>query len=1579
MENNYNTDNITGGGPKGPKKSLKELVKEVGEQDKAKQQEEEDNPSPSVISSSITPASSAKASGLKTSGLKASDIGSISFGKPLSRSPSIETQSNISDLGEGGNEPSSTRSISSSSSSTIPSGSSDISESETIRSSSSGTGSRYSGSSMKSSSSYASTPSIISSSTSTPSTSTPSILSSSTTSGITPSAPPGATPGATSGSTPGTTPGATISKEVIPSSIASTDQKGKKEKSKDPNSIIFYLDTNVYSLTFTPQMLVPGVSSSVVFIDTSYEYSNNGITELPLDAPKETVLTQFFLANQFELMKKRTLGNIFEMQKKLTYKEAKEDGVIDTNIELTVNTLFKDNNIIYINNKPYTIIKHKYRKGNWETDIKPTEQLVGISTDITQAEKEAKEELKSIDDSLLYGSASARGKREKNELKQKIQEQKLQEEEQLARPIRSFIQSTRKLQTLPAFLDYLLGTGLSKNDPINFEATKGRMNPCDPITFSLVIGLKDDIFVNYITSIDETDDGMNAYNNYADTKDKLLKKTQDFFSIISENFNPILDEYNDLYKSIQQTIGNRNRDLTNIDLTQTKKRILQIVEKKKGYMYNIKKLSEILIEIFKLQKPYFESVVKILNYIKTNYVKMIGYKKSQYAPLADKCIDYDLNVFSALSGNTSNSTLLDKYEQMYENNITAYISKHAKWFDIDYETEFEKKGPTINVGSEIDKYHNNPRLFYIEKKQYEIYLLIIMYHCFVNQADIWKIYFEMLPDFITSVTNETKTKVSNLQTELTNYNNFVNKLGEDNKPVLEEKTMLENYNKIMNEGPNFGANYDLYSLTKKESFLSKKNNVSEQEKRFINLKEREIDVYESIILFTNLLELRCLRQNYVYASESNIFVIQKEIAITFDYYYGSILNSIREGAIFTLPRSLMWSTNELNNQLNEDFIISKINSNELTERLYRQKQLIIENLMEDLKKYCASIHKLIEPIMDADGITQVCRVFQSPSGIGSSLLIDLLNFPLYETKLWKWELDKNLNINIDLSEALNSQIARVYKWSQTKGVVIDNNNDNKQDIFKQDWVVLNNFPDNANINTLLNEIDITNAQAKLDRIKALLKCEMIIFEMSDKNNGELNYDTSSSSVMKGVMKGGAGFSIYSEITKSLKLECDNLNFSEGNNYLFLLKIVDTTIEIETSPNIKYKLVYNLNIKPDSNYLYSYKTIKEEMEYIYLFITEKCIEKGNGDTVSSTDVTGMGLRVSKQIHDKDTAEEEKRQREIQNEEDRPTIVQSVSLLERKSSDLDDETLKKTRAGLLAQITKRSKKINSLKESNASEAHTLLNQLQSEVKDYNLKLANAENEMRKRNIPIPMSANAKKQQKGVSFQTVQKGGEISQRDRYYLTQGVQGLQTPNINYPQLQTLYPYAQQQALYPYAQQPMYPYTQVQQPLYPRINPVRPFIPQRQLSMYGQSALNPLQQYNYERQVSYLNKALELESKLAFYVNVELTLFPGTSVTTLQKTSALCSANFNEIRKSIAEIFGLQYFQAPIDDAYIYETKTSSSTNPSISRNVYNAKPTNFSNKYNYKSNENIGKRGGTLKHLKIKKNMSKRRKTYKN
>ena len=326
--------------------------------------------------------------------------------------------------------------------------------------------------------------------------------------------------------------------------------------------------------------------------------------------------------------------------------------------------------------------------------------------------------------------------------------------------------------------------------------------------------------------------------------------------------------------------------LNNADLKQTKQFILELEEEKKKYIKTIMTLSQTLIEVFELQRPYFESVVALLEYIKTNYVKMIGYKKGQRAQLADKCIDYDLQVFSSLlrtnASSNSNSSYrnanLEKCRQIYDSNITAYNGKHSTWFS-------EPDLPAVNTANELAKYQNNWRIMHIEKKQYEIYMLIVMLHSFTNQADIWKIYSEMLPNFIQSFADETRTKLASLQTELTNYNSFVTNLTTSGKPVLDDKDMLTKFNTRMTEssqGQKQGSNYDLDSLSKKDSFLSKKNPVTEQEKRFISLKERELDVYESIILFTHLLELRCLRQHYVYISELNIFTLQEEIAITFD-------------------------------------------------------------------------------------------------------------------------------------------------------------------------------------------------------------------------------------------------------------------------------------------------------------------------------------------------------------------------------------------------------------------------------------------------------------------------------------------------------------------------------------------------------------------------------------------------------------------------------------------------------------------------------------------------------------------------
>ena len=69
------------------------------------------------------------------------------------------------------------------------------------------------------------------------------------------------------------------------------------------------------------------------------------------------------------------------------------------------------------------------------------------------------------------------------------------------------------------------------------------------------------------------------------------------------------------------------------------------------------------------------------------------------------------------------------------------------------------------------------------------------------------------------------------------------------------------------------------------------------------------------------------------------------------------------------------------------------------------------------------------------------------------------------------------------------------------------------------------------------------------------------------------------------------------------------------------------------------------------------------------------------------------------------------------------------------------------------------------------------------------------------------------------------------------------------------------------------------------------------------------------------NKEKNKESKLSFYITIQLDLFPGKSPTTMQKAEVKCQSSFERIRKSWTEIFGFQYRPAPVYYANNWKTK----------------------------------------------------------
>jgi hypothetical protein len=138
--------------------------------------------------------------------------------------------------------------------------------------------------------------------------------------------------------------------------------------------------------------------------------------------------------------------------------------------------------------------------------------------------------------------------------------------------------------------------------------------------------------------------------------------------------------------------------------------------------------------------------------------------------------------------------------------------------------------------------------------------------------------------------------------------------------------------------------------------------------------------------------------------------------------------------------------------------------------------------------------------------------------------------------------------------------------------------------------------------------------------------------------------------------------------------------------------------------------------------------------------------------------------------------------------------------------------------------------------------------------------------------------------------QKGGQIGgqnkelnvrPRDRFnFLPNQIQPQYRGNM-YQQNQFNAPYPQSPAAYPYSPYP-YPYP-----------------------------------YPYSRYGPTVNKDT---SKLAFYVELELALFPGKTANLLQKSVVQCQSTFEKIRQAYAEIFGYEYRPGAFNETYAYNS-----------------------------------------------------------
>lgn len=226
-----------------------------------------------------------------------------------------------------------------------------------------------------------------------------------------------------------------------------------------PNTLIITLNTSIpghQTIKFKPNMLIKNLSkeNDKIYFNPLVPLNKSIINKIP----ENVRALEFFNKGLFE-----SLINLHGVKKENlpTLEEARNRGIIDNNIKITLDILFPVGTKIYIDNNAYSIVDSLWSNGTWKLDAKPLD-LISIIPQrfinpfahnkyILEQFKEGKKELEKISETAKYGpnfdktseiEVKEQPKEEKPVLKQDLQVE--QKPIKPIQPIKQVIQQPNK-------------------------------------------------------------------------------------------------------------------------------------------------------------------------------------------------------------------------------------------------------------------------------------------------------------------------------------------------------------------------------------------------------------------------------------------------------------------------------------------------------------------------------------------------------------------------------------------------------------------------------------------------------------------------------------------------------------------------------------------------------------------------------------------------------------------------------------------------------------------------------------------------------------------------------------------------------------------------------------------------------------------------------------------------------------------------------------------------------------------------------------------------------------------------------
>ena len=664
------------------------------------------------------------------------------------------------------------------------------------------------------------------------------------------------------------------------SAIKPKEDKSKKYKKEEkvPNSLIIYVKTripNYYNVNYEPFMTVPKIKSNTVYFDPLVKYYEGPVKSISYNAPKDSIYTQFFEASEFDTMINRTLSDFRYMQKPKTLQESVDDKTIDNNLKITLKTLFKPNNLFYINNKPYTIVGSHWKDNDWQIEKKPIDKLLSQFSNLTlkELELEAKKEEDDIPEVLRQGnlasssltndetiSSVANGLRNAADNASNVPTEK-----EISGQTEAFVPQD-KLPGVSEDMKRLYSEFLRQNIPVNYSDIPDLAR--DSLTLSLLIDPSE--LLKFINN-NKKSSIVELYSTYVVSKTNLQTTDKQYINACTELaiFKTTFDSE---VKNVRETINTTKP----ISKENKNKSIQRIMSLKIKYMTILFKIADAIMEIYKLQHIYFVSTKALLEGLETDYVNIIKYYEKP--DLATKCIQYDISTMNSLIELDPENP----YSQSYFSNYNTFKHFYDKTL---YENASTLLTPPINSSDEENSIYDKGVLF-IEKQQYEIYNFKMFLFYSYNQFDIWVLLFKSIQIFTQFVGTETIQLLQNSEKMSQNYNSYYT-----------EKQKTTFTAKIQAEG--IKASYDskqkriywhlvkkdgtrciepVAKTTKNKKLMAEIVEDEIHEKIMISSIKSQVHAYDAIVLYIYLLEVVCLRQNRVYVSEENVNQLNLEFS-----------------------------------------------------------------------------------------------------------------------------------------------------------------------------------------------------------------------------------------------------------------------------------------------------------------------------------------------------------------------------------------------------------------------------------------------------------------------------------------------------------------------------------------------------------------------------------------------------------------------------------------------------------------------------------------------------------------------------